>query len=116
MPKVDAIFEFDAAAAIEAAAESILITTAELDAPGPSIVYVNPAFERITGWSRAEVVGQSPRILQGPKTDHRIFADLEEENLKMIHEMQEKEQQLEKMRSDEIKMHANLDAKHTLHL
>ena len=78
MPKVDASFEFDAAAAIEAAAESILITTAELDAPGPSIVYVNPAFERITGWSRAEVVGKSPRILQGPKTDHRIFADLEE--------------------------------------
>jgi hypothetical protein len=36
MPKVDASFEFDAAAAIEAAAESILITTAELDAPGPS--------------------------------------------------------------------------------
>jgi hypothetical protein len=44
-----------------------------------------------------------------------IFADLEEENLKMIHEMQEKEQQLEKLRSDEIRMHANLDAKHTTH-
>lgn len=78
MPKFDASFEFDAAAAIEAAAESILITTAELDAPGPSIVYVNPAFERMTGWSRAEVVGQSPRILQGPKTDLRIFTDLRE--------------------------------------
>ena len=31
-----------------------------------------------------------------------ISADLEEESLKMIHEMQEKEQQLEKMRIDEI--------------
>jgi PAS domain S-box-containing protein len=78
MPKFDASFEFDAAAVIEAAAESILITTAELDKPGPSIVYVNPAFERMTGWSRAEVVGQSPRILQGPKTDLRILADLKE--------------------------------------
>jgi PAS domain S-box-containing protein len=78
MSKFDASFEVDAAAVIEAAAESILITTAELDAPGPSIVYVNPAFERITGWSKAEVVGQSPRILQGPKTDFRILTDLKE--------------------------------------
>ena len=78
MPKFDASSEFDAAAAIEAAAESILITTSELKAPGPSIVYANPAFERITGWSGAEVIGLSPRILQGPKTDLRIFADFEE--------------------------------------
>jgi len=27
------------------------ITTTDLDAPGPSVVYVNPAFERMTGWS-----------------------------------------------------------------
>ncbi|MDX1400483.1 MAG: adenylate/guanylate cyclase domain-containing protein [Kiloniellales bacterium] len=81
MSTFDASFDFDAAAVIEAAAESILITTAELDAPGPFIVYVNPAFERMTGWSRAEVVGQSPRILQGPKTDLRVIADLKEKLL-----------------------------------
>ena len=69
---------FDPAAVIEAAAESILITTADLDAPGPSIVYANSAFERMTGWSRTEILGQSPRVLQGPKTDLRIFADLRE--------------------------------------
>ena len=78
MPKFDASFEFDAAAAIEAAAESVLITTAELKAPGPSIIYVNAAFERITGWSRKEVIGRSPRVLQGPKTDLQIFANFEE--------------------------------------
>jgi PAS domain S-box-containing protein len=78
MPKFDASSEFDAAAAIEAAAEGVLITTAELKAPGPSIVYVNPAFERITGWSRKEVIGRSPRVLQGPKTDLQIFANFEE--------------------------------------
>lgn len=62
---------------LEAAVESILVTTADLDAPGPAIVYVNPAFERMTGWSREEIVGQSPRVLQGPHTDKSIFDDLE---------------------------------------
>jgi PAS domain S-box-containing protein len=76
MAKSDPNSDIDPAAVIEAAAESMLITTTDLDAPGPAIVYVNPAFERMTGWSRAEVVGKSPRILQGPKTDHRIFTDL----------------------------------------
>ena len=78
MPAFDDTSGLDAAALIEAAAESLLVTTGDLEAPGPSIVYVNPAFEIMTGWSRAEVVGRSPRILQGPKTDRRIFADLKE--------------------------------------
>lgn len=78
MPNLGPKFDIDPAAVIEAAAESILITTTDLDAPGPSIVYVNPAFERMTGWFRAEVVGRSPRILQGPNTDLRIFSDLRE--------------------------------------
>lgn len=79
MPKIDTKFDIDPAAVIEAAAESILVTTADLDAPGPSIVYVNPAFEKMTGWSMADVLGNSPRVLQGPKTDLRIFANLKEE-------------------------------------
>ena len=78
MPKLDPKFDIDPAAIIEAAAESILITTTDLDAPGPSIVYVNSAFERMTGWSRAEVLGKSPRFLQGPNTDPWIFNDLRE--------------------------------------
>ena len=69
-------FDIDPTAVLEAAAESILVTTTDLDAPGPSVVYANPAFERMTGWSAAEVLGKSPRILQGPKTDLRVFADL----------------------------------------
>jgi PAS domain-containing protein len=76
LPKFDPDRDIDPAAVIEAAAESILVTTTDLDAPGPSIVYVNPAFERMTGWSRADVLGKSPRILQGPNTDLRIFDDL----------------------------------------
>lgn len=60
--------------AINQVKESVVITDADLDAPGPRIVYVNPAFEQITGYSAAEVIGRSPRILQGPKTD-RVTLD-----------------------------------------
>ncbi len=44
--------------AIEQAAEAVMITD-----PKGVIVYVNPAFERIVGYSRAEVVGQRPDVL-----------------------------------------------------
>lgn len=47
----------------------IIITDAEpIDEPGPRIVYVNPAFTRMTGYSPEEVIGLTPRVLQGPKT------------------------------------------------
>lgn len=61
---------------LEHMTESVLVTTPDLDLPGPSILYVNPAFEHMTGWSRDEVLGKSPRLLQGPKTDLTVFADL----------------------------------------
>jgi PAS domain S-box-containing protein len=56
-------------AAVEAAGEAILITTADLDEPGPTILYANPAFVRLTGYRTEEAVGRSPRFLQGPKTE-----------------------------------------------
>lgn len=53
----------------------VLITEAEpIDGPGPMIVYVNPAFTRMTGYTAAEVIGQTPRILQGPRTDPQAKA------------------------------------------
>jgi PAS domain S-box-containing protein len=52
-------------AAVEATGEAILITSAELDEPGPRIEYVNPAFTRMTGYEAAEVLGRTPRLLQG---------------------------------------------------
>ena len=36
--------------------------------PGPRIVFVNEAFERRTGYSPEEVLGRTPRLLQGPAT------------------------------------------------
>lgn len=47
----------------------IVITEAEpIDEPGPKIIYVNDAFVVRTGYSREEVLGRSPRILQGTDT------------------------------------------------
>ncbi|MGF7161507.1 PAS domain S-box-containing protein [Rhodoligotrophos appendicifer] len=68
----------DAFLVLEAASESILVTTADLEPPGPAIVYVNPNFERITGWTASEVVGKSPRVLQGDKTDLSVFLGMRE--------------------------------------
>lgn len=65
--------ELDFRAIIENMTESILITDTSLDPPGPYITYVNAAFERMTGWSKEEIIGKNPRILQGPNTDLSIF-------------------------------------------
>ncbi len=49
--------------------DAVMITkAAPLDEPGPQIVYVNPAFTRLTGYTAEEVIGKSPRFMQGPKT------------------------------------------------
>ena len=61
-------------AAVEASGEAILITSADLDEPGPRIEYANPAFTRMTGYEAAEVVGRSPRFLQGPGTEREPLA------------------------------------------
>jgi PAS domain S-box-containing protein len=50
--------------------DAVMITEAQpIDEPGPRIIYVNEAFTRITGYQPEEVLGKTPRILQGPKTD-----------------------------------------------
>ncbi len=62
--------------AVENANDAIVITDADLDPPGPRIHYVNPAYTRITGYAPEEVIGRSPRILQGPRTDSDVRARL----------------------------------------
>jgi diguanylate cyclase (GGDEF)-like protein/PAS domain S-box-containing protein len=56
--------------------DAVLITDAELDLPGPRILYVNRAFEQMTGYSMEELHNETPRILQGPLTDSAELANL----------------------------------------
>ncbi len=55
---------------------SVLVTTAELKPPGPQILYANGEFTRMTGYSVSELLGKTPRMLQGPKTDREVLAQL----------------------------------------
>jgi PAS domain S-box-containing protein len=62
--------------AVEQSNESIMITDAELNLPGPKILFVNPAFTRMTGYTAEEVLGKTPRILQGARTDRAVLSRL----------------------------------------
>ena len=73
-PGID--LNLDAFAHFEDLAKAVLVTEAQLDTPGPRILYANPAFEQMTGWSRAKIVGRTPRVLQGPKTDRSLMREL----------------------------------------
>ena len=53
--------------------DSILITD---NTENGDIVYANPAFETLTGFDRTEVIGKTPRILQGNGTDEKVIARL----------------------------------------
>lgn len=64
---------------IAAVMDAVIITSADLDAPGPLIEYVNPAFTRLTGYEPQDVVGRSPRLLQGPLTDRAVMRQLRED-------------------------------------
>ena len=56
--------------AMEHSFHGIMITRAE---PGYPIVYVNDAFTQMTGYSVEEMIGKSPAILQGPRTDRAVL-------------------------------------------
>jgi len=59
------------AVAIEQASESVFIT----DRNG-TIQYVNPAFERVTGYSRKDAIGQNSRILKSGKQDALFYKQM----------------------------------------
>ena len=76
-PNISAI---DAALAIAAriAFNSVMITSVQPDKVGTPIVYVNAAFTQLTGYTAEEVMGKTPAILQGPKTDQAVLHRLRE--------------------------------------
>ncbi|MGV3720918.1 MAG: PAS domain S-box protein [Actinomycetota bacterium] len=56
---------------VEQTADAVLITD-----PDGRIEYVNPAFERLTGYSREEAAGQTPRILRSGRQEARTYEEL----------------------------------------
>lgn len=52
------------------ASDAVLIAEASVvDGADPRIVFVNDAFTKITGFTKEEVIGVTPRVLQGPNTN-----------------------------------------------
>lgn len=58
-------------AAIEQSADTVVIT----DTDG-AILYANPSFERITGYSRKDVIGKNPRVLKSGRHDKEFYKEL----------------------------------------
>lgn len=60
--------------AIEAATNGIMI----VDASGPNqpILYVNPSFERMTGYASSELIGRNAQLLQGKDNDQETLLDI----------------------------------------
>ena len=59
--------------------DAILITAAEpIDEAdnGPTILYANEAYCKMSGYTLAEVLGKTPRIMQGPETDPAARAEI----------------------------------------
>tara|TARA_E500000331_G_scaffold28701_1_gene24248 strand:+ start:1308 stop:1706 length:399 start_codon:yes stop_codon:yes gene_type:complete len=58
---------------VENSFDSVLITDASVEG---KITYVNKSFKNLTGYDPSEIVGKTPRILQGPGTDSKVIARL----------------------------------------
>lgn len=62
--------------AVEQSFNAIVVTDAGITNGTHTILYANPSFCQMTGYSQTELDGKSPRILQGPETDTRVIDDL----------------------------------------
>lgn len=57
---------------------SVVITTPFLEGDHPKILYVNSAFSQMSGYTKEEIIGKTPRVLQGEKTDKATLERLKE--------------------------------------
>lgn len=55
---------------------ALVLTATDLDAPGPTITFVNDAFCSMVGRPAGELIGKSPRLLQGKATNRTTLARL----------------------------------------
>ena len=53
--------------------DSVLVTDASAEG---KIIYANKSFKKLTGYDPSEIIGKTPRILQGPGTDSKVIARL----------------------------------------
>ena len=60
--------------------DAVMVTTPDLDPPGPRVVYVNEAFTRMSGYASAEVVGKVHRLADGAESAHEVLARLRNES------------------------------------
>lgn len=66
-------------AALASVADGVLITSAAEDWPEPEIVFVNEALCRMSGYTAEELIGRTPRILQGEQTEGATMSRLRQE-------------------------------------
>lgn len=60
--------------AVRYASDMVIITVADpTSKTGSRIVFVNDAFERVSGYSRNELIGKNPLIFLGPETDKQTL-------------------------------------------
>lgn len=54
------------------------LSVADAHRPGFPLVYVSPGFERLTGYTAAECIGETCRFLHGPETDPAVVQTVRE--------------------------------------
>lgn len=54
--------------------DPVLITNRDFE--DPIIIFVNDAFTKEFGFTKQDVLGKTPRLLQGPKTDRKILDEI----------------------------------------
>lgn len=71
-PRKQALAELELLGLAVAQADEVFVITD----PGGNILYVNPAFERITGYRADEVVGRNPRLLKSGQHEPAFYESL----------------------------------------
>ncbi|NES94221.1 MAG: PAS domain S-box protein [Desertifilum sp. SIO1I2] len=52
------------------------VVISDMQHPKQALIYCNPAFEKLTGYAQAEILGRNCRFLQGPETDPATVEEL----------------------------------------
>jgi PAS domain S-box-containing protein len=64
---------------IENMEEAVMLTDAGKQNFNPAILHVNPAFTALTGYTPDDIVGKTPKILQGPDTEREVLEHLKKQ-------------------------------------